>query len=83
MMVYFYPFKSLIIYNLQVNFLTYGITAAVKSLIIKLTTQEIESKIIGPWFPFNFKICLQKEKGSKDIYKILNRNNAIPIVQRK
>ena len=72
-------------YSIKSNFLEYAtLIKAIKTFIdnINIDNQKFVP-MNNPIFPFNFRIFLKDKKGSKAIYKLLNKNNAVPTSQIK
>jgi hypothetical protein len=64
-------------YNIQTNFLTYHGVITVISFYIKKSKIPINDleKLNGPLIPNIIKIVMKSQKGSKDMYHILDSNS--------
>lgn len=71
-------------YDLNINFLEYmSVRSAVESYIKNNKFDITNSILTNCYLPFSITQILKREKGSKDIYRILNEKNIITKSQQK
>ena len=70
-------------YQIKTYFLYYAsLVNAIKSLSSTVTINETPTHIQTPVLPFKLKIILSTNKGSREIYNVLNSKKVIPKSQK-
>lgn len=67
------------IYNVNINFLQYsGLVRSILDWKKTLNLENIKNKVANPVLPFPVQVYLKSQKGTQDMYKILNENKDPP-----